>query len=356
MIRNERLRVPEEGYKKGGRVKGKKSKKSKKSKGIRQSVRQSVLVNVQTGPPPKKRRATGKRKATGKGAPGPPPQKGAPSTTGMGSLVFGPPQAPSYFRAVAPDQQTFATLPGSLKSLQEGQTKTLKMLEYFDERGKKQEEINREYLEEFEMRPRAKTSARISPISSQGSIGQSPIQTLNTLQERVPSIPSAPVTSSVPSRFIASPSYDSPYESDSEPYRGADESIPRQAPASGDDMKAEAVVFGGSHSAFIPIRASPPESVSDAVDRASQPSSSIAPMAPRRERPRPAQPVPPVAPPKKQRPQYGGQVKPNPYEITSIDALKKLATSLGIKAGQDQFKGSGSTNRLRDAILEAQGN
>jgi hypothetical protein len=46
----------------------------------------------------------------------------------------------------------------------------------------------------------------------------------------------------------------------------------------------------------------------------------------------------------------------NPYEITSIDALKKLATSLGIKAGQDQFKGSGSTNRLRDAILEAQGN
>jgi hypothetical protein len=63
-----------------------------------------------------------------------------------------------------------------------------------------------------------------------------------------------------------------------------------------------------------------------------------------------------VAPPKKQRPQYGGQVKPNPYEITSIDALKKLATSLGIKAGQDQFKGSGSTNRLRDAILEAQGN
>jgi hypothetical protein len=356
--------IQEEPYKRGGRVgKAKKPKKAKKT-----------------------RKATGKRKKTRtkrsmREAMRYLPVGGAMPTTGMGSVVFGAPQTPSYFRASAPDVQTFASLPGGVKSIQEGQTKTLKMLEMFDERGRRQEEFNREVVEQFglPMPVKKASKATVSVMSTPKAsppdspvdwvregfrpITASPIQTLDTLQIKVPSLPSTPIRPSpVPVRII-SPSYEGPLSSAeaSQPYRGADESLPVQAPTSGDDMKPLDAVFDSPDSTFVPLTASAPESVGDAVDRASQVAASASShvpfikkkfyvKAPVLEKPLPVEP--PLEAPK---------VKPlwsirNPDTITSRDDLNSIASALGISNPKKEYVGIGSTARLREAIKEAQAN
>lgn len=366
-VRNERLQVIEEeqGYRKGGKVgKAKKPKKAKKT-----------------------RKATGKRKKTATKRSMRETMRYLPSgampTTGMGSVVFGTPQPPSYFRAVQPDitravqpdYQTLTTLPSSLKALEEGQTKTLKKLEYFEEEGKKQMEFNREVQEEFERhmtegrkkasRPTVSvmTTPRDSPVDwiRQGfrPLTAPSVDTLDVLKEPVPSLPTTPIRPSpVPARVISS-SYEGPLSSAeaSQPYLGADASLPVQAPTSGEEMKPDDVVFDSPDSAFVPLNASAPESVSDAVDRASAVASSASSHAPIKiinvKRPVVEKPIPAPSAPSALSDKARWFMR-DPDMEASRDTLNSMASALGISNPKKVYTGIGSTNRLREAIKEAQ--
>jgi hypothetical protein len=108
MIRNERLRIPEEdGYKKGGRVKGKKkAKKGTKKRNITGKTRRGkkmVLPQLTTG-----------SLGTGVGS--------YQATIGAGGAGAGAFQAPSYFRAVGSSEQ-YGVVPPVLKEFVEQQKK-----------------------------------------------------------------------------------------------------------------------------------------------------------------------------------------------------------------------------------------
>jgi hypothetical protein len=248
-VRSERLRLPEEevGYKKGGRVKGK--KKAKK--------------------PKKSRKATGKRRATGKRSRGEAmryaPLGGALPTTGMSSTVFGAPQTPSYFRAIQPDQQ-YANIPAVLKGLVSSQEKLFKELST----RRQQEQTDKVYAK------KVVEEERTSSPTPSPTVGFRPLQSLfpNTLDillspVSTPSPP--PILTPVPQRIIPS-SYTGPLSSAEagEPYRGADESLPLQPVASGDQMfPSAAAQAASSSSSYHALNAQAPESIDDAVDRSS---------------------------------------------------------------------------------------
>jgi hypothetical protein len=386
MIRNERLRLPEEdGYKKGGR--------------IRLSLEITAKVKRKKGKKAKKkgRKATGKR-ARGGEAMKYVPLGGALPTTGMSSTVFGAPQAPSYFRAVLP-QQEFANIPDVLKGLKAGQDTTLKKLQYFEDEGKRQIEFNREVREEFEeqmrrqrkiqpskasvsVMPSPMTSRSATPIMSYStSISVPPIQTLNPLEPQRTATPPimTPVlsrqSSSIPTtaiRLSPSWSWSGAMSSREAGYMGADESLPIQAPASGENMRPEDASQDASQpSSFVPLGASQPESVDDSVERAS----AVASPAPvRMSRPRiitrpkpimmarppspPPAPSPPPSPPPAPSPPRAPAVRPyymrDPATIGSRDELNSIASGLGIRNAKQLFTGIGSTDRLRAAIKAAQ--
>lgn len=241
-VRSERLRLPEEevGYKKGGRVKGK--KKAKK--------------------PKKSRKATGKRRATGKRSRGEAmryaPLGGALPTTGMSSTVFGAPQTPSYFRAIQPDQQ-YANIPAVLKGLVSSQEKLFKELST----RRQQEEGDKVVAKKLEAE---ETPTGIRPLQS---LFPNTLDPLNRRSESPPSPP--PILTPVPQRIIPS-SYTGPLSSAEagEPYRGADESLPLQPVASGDQMfPSAAAQAASSSSSYHALNAQAPESIDDAVDRSS---------------------------------------------------------------------------------------
>ncbi len=283
MPRNERLALPD-GYKKGGKVK--KGKKAKKS-----------------------RKATGKRRRTGKKTRQEPmkyvPLGGALPTTGMSSTVFGAPQAPSYFRAVLP-QQEYGNMPDVLKSLKAGQEKILKDIE----RRKQQEAADKVFATTVETETRQKTltesgyatpvedySRRATPdflkrfafqpvVAGEWPSGVRPVPirpvtslTSNTLEplkrqeSQTPEIITPQASFMAPKRVI-SPSYMGPLSSQeamrAEPYRGADPSLPAQPVASGEQMEAkDASIEASANSSYYALGAQAPESVEEAVDRSS---------------------------------------------------------------------------------------
>ena len=297
MMRNERLQVIEEGgYKKGGRVKSKKDKaKKRKTTGKKKRTRA--------------RKATGKRARGGEGLKYA-PLGGVLPTTGMSSTVFGAQQAPSYFRAVLP-QQEYANIPDVLKGLKEGQEKIMKELEKRKQQVAADAKVA-EKLEEKSVSPvvtRGRQRKRSPSIVRSGAVtpveqafpygaGQdySPylgqrmpnlaqplpfrplslaLNTLNPLQ-RKPTTPEMIVPTQgsfrAPDRAI-SPSYVGPLSSkeamSAEPYRGADPNIPLQAVASGEQMRPVDVnISASSDSAFFPLGASQPESIDDSAARA----------------------------------------------------------------------------------------
>jgi len=270
-IRNERLHDPEEGYKKGGRVKKGKKAKAKKS-----------------------RKATGKRRRAVKAeAQRYLPMGGALPTTGMGSVVFGPSQTPSYFRAVGPDQQVFASLPGTLRTLQEEQARLLREVERQNQRLRADERMARDIAaaeEKEEVTPQTRTStplSRYSPIVSSSSFMPPPINTLLPLERQrsmTPDIitpmiaPPASMSSSIPQTAVRTYSWSQALSSREAGYRGADESLPIQAPASGANMVPLDVVHDAvPDSAFVPLNAAAPESVDAAVERAGQVAAQAAP-------------------------------------------------------------------------------
>ena len=270
MYRDERLHIiEEEPYKKGGRVKKGKKKKTRKG----------------TAKARKSRKATGRRRKAD--AMRYLPLGGALPTTGMGSVVFGAPQAPSYFRAVAPEQQTFASLPGSLRELQEGQAKLLRELEKQKEQLRKDAKMARD-MAEIEAKEEATrkyvspmSSRSITPIysSSTAAVSAPPIYTLRPLErQRTDTLPiMTPSATSLSSYSIpmtavrVEPTWQVSTSSREAGYMGADETLPVQAPSSGADMKPEnKVIELAPDSAFVPITASAPESTGDAVERAAQ--------------------------------------------------------------------------------------
>ena len=275
MIRNERLRLPEEdGYKKGGRV--------------RVSLEITAKVKRKKGKKAKKkgRKATGKR-ARGGEAMKYVPLGGALPTTGMSSTVFGAPQPPSYFRAVLP-QQEFANIPDVLKGLKEGQKTIMKELE----KRKAQVEADKVFAQSL-----SKTKEEPSPVPS-GSVTPTmnwrvsppplmrPIATMMSsplgkldpfkLQRQdsiTPEIMTPTMSAFAPIRAIPT-SYTGALSSreamSAEPYRGADENIPSQQAVSGQEMKpVDANVDASQPSAYVPLGASQPESVGDSAERAS---------------------------------------------------------------------------------------
>ena len=368
-IRNERLHDPEEGYKKGGKVrKGKKKAKAKKS-----------------------RKATGKRRRAVKAeAQRYLPMGGTVPTTGMGSFVFGPSQAPSYFRSAGPDQQTFASIPRALQTIQEGQAQTLRKLQYFEDEGKRQyerqQEFNREVIEDYEQRmrqqraPKASISvqssraptprASYSPIVSSSSFMPPPINTLLPLERQrsmTPDIitpmiaPPASMSSSIPDTAVRTYSWSQALSSREAGYRGADESLPIQAPASGANMVPEDIVYDAvPDSAFVPLNAAAPESVDAAVERAGQVAAQAATPIRRIPKPKVLIPIPAPEPepepePEPAKPASSGSIyMKNPDTVTSRDTLHFIASGLGIKNAKANFTGPGSTQRLREAIKEAQ--
>ena len=314
MYRDERLHIiEEEPYKKGGRVK-KGKKKARKG-----TVSQTVIVNVgetETKAKAKaKKKAGKKRKATKKQMM---PGMSGYAKPGMSNVIFTPsPQAPSYFRAIGPEQQTFASLPGSLRELQEGQTRLFRELERqrsdlsSQQRGGgggggigigggggggggvAEAEGKEEAIRKSPMLSRGSLpySRRVSPALSYDSsrsptpiisstvVVPPPIQTLRPLERQrtdTPPImtPSAASlsSSSIPTTAVrVEPTWAVSTSSREAGYMGADETLPVQAPASGANMVPEDKVFESApDSAFIPISASAPESVGDAVERAAQ--------------------------------------------------------------------------------------
>lgn len=370
-VRNERLQVIEEehGYKKGGRIK--KSKKSKR-KG---TVKQTVIVNIGQTKQKRAGKRVGKRQQMMPGAPS--------ALTGMGSFVFGPSQAPSYFRSPGPDQQTFASLPRALQTIQEGQAQTLRKLQYFEDEGKRQyerqQEFNREVIEDYEQRmrqqPRASISvqssraptprASYSPIVSSSSFMPPPINTLLPLERQrsmTPDIitpmiaPPPSMMSSIPQTAVRTYSWSQALSSREAGYTGADESLPIQAPASGANMVPEDVVHDAvPDSAFVPLNAAAPESVDAAVERAGQVAAQAATPIRRIRRPVPARaPEPaPEAKAAEAAPTIGDFNMRDP-DTLNIHDLRFVASGLGIKNAKANFTGPGSTQRLREAIKEAQ--
>jgi hypothetical protein len=269
--------IEEDRLKKGGRVK--KTKKTKKSK--KTSISQTVIVNVGQAKP-KKRSKPRVDRSVKRGVPG------APSaTTGFGSVVFGAPQAPSYFRAVQPDQQ-YGNVPDVLKGLKQGQETIMKELE----KRRAQEAADRVFAtrvkeEEEDLSPKKIYSP---PVSGSGTpkvkydfaqpIPLRPLSsllpdTLNPLQRQRSITPNIIIPEAgsfqLPSRAI-SPSYTGSLSSkeamSAPPYRGADESLPLQPRASGDQMVPESNVASvAASSLYVPQRSFFPESQSDSLGR-----------------------------------------------------------------------------------------
>lgn len=248
-VRSERLRLPEEevAYKKGGRVKGKKKAKKPKK------------------PTAKRRRATGKR-SRGEALKYM-PLGGALPTTGMSSTVFGAPQAPSYFRAVQPDQ-TYANIPDVLKGLVSSQEKLFKEITA----RKQQEQADKAYAKKVVEEERTSTPTP----SSTPTVGFRPLQsmfpnTLDILRSPVSTPSPPPIVTPVPRRALPS-SYEGPLSSAEagEPYYGADESLPLQPVASGEQMVPSAASHAASSSSsYHALDAQAPESVDDALERSS---------------------------------------------------------------------------------------
>lgn len=262
----ERLALPD-GYKKGGIAikKGKKTKKARKATPKKPRVKRVP-------------RRTARTVATG-----------AMPTTGMGSVVFGAPQNPSYFRAVAP-QQEFANIPDVLKGLKEGQQNIMRELE----RRKAQEAADRVFasrVEEEEVKP-TPTRKTVSPMvsSTQGTPRTnydfsfaSPLNilipnTLNRLERQRSATPEmmTPMGDEFQPPIRAFPDlYEgslSSKEAMAQPYRGADESLPLQQVASGEQMVPNtSSISVSSSSVFVPLGASLPESQSDSAERVETP-------------------------------------------------------------------------------------
>jgi hypothetical protein len=273
MIRNERLRLPEEdGYKKGGRV--------------RVSLEITAKVKRKKGKKAKKkgRKATGKR-ARGGEAMKYVPLGGALPTTGMSSTVFGAPQAPSYFRAVLP-QQEYANMPDVLKKLKEGQESIMKEFE----KRKAQVEGDKVFARSFAKKmeePSPVPSGTVTPtmdwdvpprmMRPVATMMSSPLGRLDPfkLQRQdsiTPEMMTPTMSAFAPVRAIPT-SYTGPLSSreamSAEPYRGADENIPSQPAVSGQEMKPVDVNVDASQpSAHVPLGASQPESIEDSAERA----------------------------------------------------------------------------------------
>ena len=257
----ERLALPD-GYKKGG-----KAKKPKK-------------VTAKTKA---KARKTPKKRAPRRSLKERPTATGPMPTTGMGSVVFGATQAPSYFRAIGP-QQEFGNIPDVLKGLKQGQENIMKELD----RRKAQEEADKVFAERvFAEQERKRSpspvtirSGRSTPVVNYDFSTARPLSgllpnTLNMMERQRSSTPDmivpAPGSFRAPIRAI-SPSYEGSLSSkeamSAEPYRGADESLPIQEPASGEQMVPSiASSTMASASAFAPLGASRPETMAESLSR-----------------------------------------------------------------------------------------
>lgn len=281
--RDERLRLPEEDvYKEGGRVKRKTKAKTKAKKGKKEKK-------------PTKAKKKG-RKATGKRARGEAmkyaPLGGALPTTGMSSTVFGATQAPSYFRAVLP-QQEFANIPDVLKGLKEGQQSIMKELEkrkaqvaadrvFADSLARHRQDVSP--VPSGTVTPEVKHDwpttvtppPMIRPITTMLSptLGRLQPMTLQRQESYTPPIMTPSVSAFVSSRAIPADYTGSLSLLESQTgqfggYRGADETLPSQPAASGEMMKpVDANKDVSQPSAFVPIGASQPESVGDSAERA----------------------------------------------------------------------------------------
>jgi hypothetical protein len=356
---SERLALPD-GYKKGGRVKGKKSKKAKTPK-KRVPRRTARMAPVATGPMP---------------------------TTGMGSVVFGAPQNPSYFRAVGP-QQEFANIPDVLKGLKEGQQNIMRELE----RRRAQEAADRMFasqVEEEEVKPTPRrmkktpmssssasstpmewskmppwghtsSSTRGTPLANYDFSFATPLNillpnTLNPLERQRSSTPDmmTPMGAEFQAPGRAVPlSYEGPLSSKeamAQPYRGADESLPPQEVASGEQMVPQNNTLEvSSSSAFAPLQASMPESQSDSLER---------PILNKTFQVK--RPVPAIIPPGASRaasaprarvgPAPGDEKRAQVMVMTS-DELLKEATRVGIKNAKRDYTGPGRSERLKADIL-----
>ena len=346
---SERLALPD-GYKKGGRVK--KAKKAKRATG--------------------KARKTPKKRAPKQGMKYL-PLGGALPTTGMGSVVFGATQAPSYFRAVG-SQQEFANMPDVLKGLKEGQQNIMRELE----RRRAQEAADRVFasqVEEEEVKPTPRWMKKVTPMSSSSASSSTrgtplanydfafatPLKillpnTLNPLERQRSDTPDmmTPMGSEfqAPGRAFPS-SYEGPLSSKeamAEPYRGADESLPPQEVASGEQMvPVSNTIEVSSSSAFAPLRASVPESQSDSLERPLLKKTFII------KRPVPAIVAPGAsraasAPRASVGPAPGDEKRAQVMVMTS-DELLKEATRVGIKNAKRDYTGPGRSERLKADIL-----
>ena len=358
----ERLALPD-GYKKGG--KAKKVKKAKKAK-----ARKTPKKHV-----PRRTQAT---------ATGPMP------TTGMGSVVFGAPQNPSYFRAVAP-QQEFANIPDVLKGLKEGQQNIMRELE----RRKAQEAADRVFAsrveeEEEEVKPTPTRMKRVTPRATHGSRSPkgratpmvsstqgtpranydfsfaSPLNillpnTLNRLERQRSDTPPmmTPMGDEFQPPMRAFPnSYEgslSSKEAMAEPYRGADESLPPQEVASGEQMVPNtSSISVSSSSAFAPLGASLPESQSVSAERlvplsklltVKRPITAVFPPGVVR-----AAPVPAVRAPVPAAPAPGDEYRARVMKMTSDELMSELSR-LGVKNAPKKYVGPGRADRMKADIL-----
>jgi hypothetical protein len=262
----------EEHYKEGGRVK--KPKKPKKAKKPKKPTKAKKRV----------RKATGKRARGGETVKYV-PQGGVLPTTGMSSTVFGAPQAPSYFRAVQP-QQEYGNIPDVLKKLKEGQQSIMKEME----KRKIQEDVDKVFAQSLfrkKEEPSPVPSGAVTPIMDWrvspppmirpiATMMSSPIGRLEPFKRQdsvTPPIMTPTMSAFAPVRAIPT-NYTGALSSReamlAEPYRGADENIPSQPAVSGQEMKpVDANVDASQPSAYVPLGASQPESIGDSAERAS---------------------------------------------------------------------------------------
>jgi hypothetical protein len=256
-------------------------------------------------------------------------------------------------------------MPDVLKGLKEGQQNIMRELE----RRKAQEAADRMFasqVEEEEVKPTPRRMKTVTPISSRSSTRGTPLanydfsfatplnillpNTLNPLERQRSITPDmmTPMGAEFQAPGRAVPlSYEGPLSSKeamAQPYRGADESLPPQEVASGEQMVPQTnTIEVSSSSAFAPLQASMPESQSDSLER---------PLLKKIFKVK--RPVPAIVPPGASRAASApapGDVKRAQVMVMTSDELLKEATRVGIKNAKRDYTGPGRSERLKADIL-----
>ena len=221
MIRNERLRIPEEGYKRGGKVKGKKKAKRKVTAKHKPRGKRVTLPPLTTG-------SMGIGQGSYQATVAPP----------SGGAVF---QAPSYFRAVG-SSDNYAVVPPVLK-------------EFIKQQEKMWEDLKR-----------GKATVDGTPMADVA--GATPVA--GTTAKPKAKVSKADLMAILKERRAKKKEE----EESKEAVVGGGESPYAFAPASGDVMKPVDAVIDAPSSSFAPLHASPPDDLSQSASASSAVASS----------------------------------------------------------------------------------